>query len=326
MKKTIITGATGFVGANLARKLLAAGHEVHLLVRPGYAGWRVEAIRSQCQLHEVDLQDNDRLNGVIAAIKPDWVFHLAANGAYSWQTDVREIINTNLLGTVNLLESCATHGFDAFVNTGSSSEYGFKDHPPRENENPEPNSSYAVAKCAATMYCRQLAQSRKLHVPTLRLYSVYGPFEEPNRLMPTIIVNGLSGKLPPLVDPTIARDYISADDVCEAYLLAAEKRTDQWGEIYNVGSAVQTTLADVVDVARRVLDIKDEPSWGSMPNRKWDTSVWVSSNEKIKESLGWRVKDEFASGFAKMVDWFKSNQQMRHFYEERIEARAAKAR
>lgn len=326
MKTTVITGATGFVGANLARRLLALGHNVHLLVRPAYAPWRVESIRAQCQIHEVDLQDNERLAKVVAKIKPEWIFHLAAHGAYSWQTDAREIINTNLLGTVNLLESCAAQGFESFVNTGSSSEYGFKDHPPQEDENPEPNSAYAVAKCAATMYCRQLAQARKLHVPTLRLYSVYGPFEEPNRLMPTIIVNGLKAKLPPLVDPAIARDYVSADDVCEAYLLAAAKKTEQWGEIYNVGSAVQTTLADVVEVARGVLSIKDEPKWGSMPNRKWDTSVWVSSNEKIQSQLGWRVRDDFASGFAKMVDWFKANKEMRRFYEERIESRAAQAR
>jgi len=319
LKVVIITGATGFVGANLARKLLAAGDRVHLLLRSNHASWRIEEIRDYCQLHVVDLQDREKLSQTVSQIRPDWIFHLAANGAYSWQTDVDEIINTNVIGTVNLVRSCAQVGFDCFVNTGSSSEYGFKDHPPAEDEHVEPNSFYSVAKTSATMFCRYFAQAQKLKIPTLRLYSVYGPYEEPNRLMPTVIINGLRGQLPPLVDPTIARDYVSADDVCQAYIQAATTELSDLGAVYNVGSGVQTSLKDVVDVACRVLEIKSEPQWGSMPNRKWDTSVWVANNEKIQKELGWHANDDFESGFVKMVDWFRGDTSMRKFYESKIE-------
>lgn len=326
MKTVIVTGATGFVGANLARRLLADGHRVHLLVRPQYNSWRIDEISADCQIHQIDLQDADKLHRAAAEIKADWIFHLAANGAYSWQTDVKEIINTNLMGTVNLIQSCMASGFESFVNTGSSSEYGFKDHAPVENEYIEPNSYYAVAKSSATMFCQFMARSQKLRIPTLRLYSIYGPYEEPNRLMPTIIVKGLNKKLPPLVDPTIARDYVSADDCVDAFMRAATVDLQDPGAVFNVGSQVQTSLAQVVDVARKVLDIEEEPDWGSMPNRKWDTSVWVSNSEKIKNELGWQSRDSFEAGFTKMVDWFRERPRILSFYIEKIEAAAAAKR
>jgi UDP-glucose 4-epimerase len=320
MKTVLITGATGFVGANLARRLLKGDFEVHLLVRPEYNPWRIDEIKSACRIHQIDLQDFEPLKDVVSRIRPDWIFHLAANGAYSWQTDVREIINTNTVGTVNLVQSCLSSGFEVFVNTGSSSEYGFKDHAPVENEYIEPNSYYAVAKSSATMFCQFMARSQKVQIPTLRLYSIYGPYEEPNRLMPTIIINGLAGKLPPLVDPNIARDYVSADDCVDAYLRAATTKTEDPGAVYNVGSQEQTSLAQVVDVARKVLNIAEEPNWGSMPNRKWDTSVWVSNSEKIKAELGWQARDSFEQGFAKMVSWFNENPKLLAFYQEKIKA------
>src|SRR5205085_63861 len=135
--------------------------------------------------------------------------------------DLRRMIQTNLLGTVNLVEACIAAGCAAIVNTGSSSEYGFKDHAPTETEWLEPNSHYAVTKASATLFCHYTAQHWEGLLPTLRLYSVYGPYEEPSRLLPTVILHGLQNRLPPLVNPEIARDYIAVDDVCDAYLLAA---------------------------------------------------------------------------------------------------------
>ena len=184
MKRVILTGGTGFVGANLARRLLRDGHEVHLLVRPNYQPWRIEEIRPDVRLHELHLHDAEAVARVVSQIRPDWVFHLAVHGAYSWQTDWEQMVRTNIQGTMSLVSACLKTGFEAFVNTGSSSEYGFKDHAPAESEPLEPNSHYAVTKAAATMFCRHTAQSRRVHLPTLRLYSVFGPYEDPGRLLP----------------------------------------------------------------------------------------------------------------------------------------------
>ncbi len=305
MKRVLLTGGTGFVGANLARRLLREGHELHLLVRPNYQPWRIEQIRPELRLHELQLHDAEAVSRAVGQIRPDWVFHLAVHGAYSWQTDWEEMVRTNIQGTMSLLTACVQTGFEAFVNTGSSSEYGFKDHAPAESETVEPNSHYAVTKAAATMFCRHTAQSRRVHLPTLRLYSVFGPYEEPGRLFPNLIMHGLRGELPPLADADVARDFVYVDDVVEAYLLAANFRTPEWGPIYNVGSAVQTPLREVVAVARQAMNIVAEPVWSSMANRQWDANAWVSDNRKIRSQLNWQPQRSLAEGFRLMLDWFR---------------------
>jgi nucleoside-diphosphate-sugar epimerase len=262
-------------------------------------------MREDVRLHVLHLHDSEAVARVVSQIQPEWVFHLAVHGAYSWQTDWEQMVRTNIQGTSNLLSACVKAGFEAFVNTGSSSEYGFKDHAPAENEPLEPNSQYAVTKAAATLFCRYMAQSQRVHVPTLRLYSVFGPYEEPSRLLPTLMRRGLKGELPPLVDPNVARDFVYVDDVVEAYLVAAGKRTSEWGPVYNVGSGAQITLLEVVKVAREAMAIGPEPTWNTMPNRQWDATVWVCDNRKIRSELGWQPRRSFAEGFRLMLDWFK---------------------
>ena len=201
MARVIITGGTGFVGANLAQRLLHEGHEVNLLVRQGYTSWRINDIGSDLRLHTVDLGNRTSLIRIVGKIRPDWIFHLTAYGGTASQNDWHQMVETNIVGTVNLVEACLNVGFQAFVNTGSSSEYGFKHNAPSETEWLEPNSHYAVTKASASLFCRYTAQSQGVHMPTLRLYSVYGPLESSNRLLPKLITLGLEGKLPPLVSP-----------------------------------------------------------------------------------------------------------------------------
>lgn len=303
MKRVIITGATGFVGANLARRLIQDGHDVHLFLRPGYNPWRIENISQKSKLHILNFSDQQALCAEVAAIQPEWVFHLAASGAYSWQTDLSQMVQTNFLGTINLVEACLQTGFDTFINTGSSSEYGYKNTASTETEWLEPNSHYAVTKASATLFCRFTAQSSSVRLFTLRLYSAFGPFEDPKRLMPTLIREGLMGRLPALVNPDTARDYVYIDDVIDAYLLAAEKPNQESGAVYNIGAGLQTYLREVVQVARQVLDIQQEPEWGSMPQRLWDTNSWVANNQKAQTELGWHPRFTFEQGFQRMVEW-----------------------
>ena len=303
MKRCLVTGGTGFVGANLVRRLLHDGHQVHLLVRPHHATWRIEEIRRDIRLHLLELADAPAVSKIIAEIKPEWVFHLAAHGAYSWQADIAAIFQTNLIGTMHLVEACLKSGFESIVHTGSSSEYGFKDHAPDETEGLEPNSHYAVAKAAATLYCRYTAQAQQANITTLRLYSAYGPFEEPQRLLPTLIRHGLGGGWPPLVNPATARDYVYVEDVCDACILAAQTTPREFGAVYNLGTGKQTTLREVAEVARRVLNIKTDPPWGTMPARIWDTAIWRADSHKIQADLGWRPRHSFEDGFARMVGW-----------------------
>ena len=304
MKRALVTGASGFVGANLARRLLAEGHEVHLLLRPIHAPWRIETICDELQLHEVDLHDDEGIARAVAAIRPEWIFHLAAYGAYAHQTDLAQLVATNIAATGHLVEACLATGFDAFVHTGSSSEYGVVDHAPAEGEAIDPNSYYACTKAAATHLCRHIARDGDVHIAVLRLYSAYGPYEEPTRLLPQLVLKGLRGELPPLVHPEIGRDFVFVEDVCDAYLLAATRTQTERGAIYNVGTGVQTTLREIVELTRRQLDIISEPDWGSMGDRHWDTHTWVADAGKIASELGWHPRHALAEGFSRTVEWF----------------------
>jgi UDP-glucose 4-epimerase len=315
--RALVTGASGFVGANLVRHLLAGGDEVHLLLRPARDSWRLADLLNHVHVHHVDLRDAGSVSEAVRSIRPTWVFHLAAYGAYSQQDVLREAVQTNIVGTLHLSEACLAVGFDAFVHAGSSSEYGFKDHPPAETEGLDPNSHYAVTKASATLLLRQLAVSRGAQIVTLRLYSVYGPYEEPTRFIPRLAVDGLRGQLPPLVNPDVARDFVHVDDVCDAFLAAACGQDQAPGAVYNVGSGVQTTIRMAVEVARELIGIQQEPSWGSMPDRRWDTSTWVADTRLIRERLDWSPQHAFEDGFASIVDWFRRRPHMMRRYAER---------
>jgi dolichol-phosphate mannosyltransferase len=317
-KTAIVTGGTGFVGANLVRRLLADGHEVHLLVRPKYNPWRIETIRQSIHIHVLDIAESESVKLEIGRIRPDWVFHLATHGAYSWQSDLQEIVRTNIMGTFNLVEACLITGFEAFINSGTSSEYGYKDHGPSETEWLEPNSYYAVTKASASMFCRYRAQETRANIITLRLYSVYGPYEEPNRLVPALITFGLDGGYPKLASPEVARDYVFIEDVVDAYLVAASSPGVEPGAVYNVGTGVQTTLREIVDIARRVMGIGSEPVLGSMENRGWDTSTWVADSSRIQRDLGWVPKHSMEEGLRRTVDWFLSSREVSDFYRRNL--------
>ncbi len=320
MKRVLITGAGGFIGANLARRLIREGHQTHLVVSPRGNPWRLEELHGQALLHRLDLCDAERVRQTIEAVRPDWVFHLAAHGAYSWQTDTKSIFQTNLMGTIHLVEACSAVGIEAMVNTGSSSEYGWKDHPPDENESLEPNSSYAVSKASATLYCRQVAQSTGLRLCTLRLYSVYGSYEEPARLMPSLLIHALQGGYPSLARPKVARDFVYIDDCIDAYLMAIAASDLPPGAVYNVGSGVQTTLAEVVDVVRRLFHLKVPAVWASMPDRSWDTDTWVANSRRVQYELGWRPRTSLTEGLRKFRDWI-AQPRWQTLYRQRLALR-----
>lgn len=293
--RSLITGAGGFIGANLVRRLLGDGHEVYATCRPRGNRERLAGL-DDLVIREVDLDLPGAATALVSDVAPEWIFHLAAHGAYSWQTDSRQICHANLLATIELVDAAERQGVKAFVHAGSSSEYGFKDHPPDERERPEPNSTYAVAKAAATMYCSHRAGAGLLPAVTLRLYSVYGAFEDPRRLVFALLSHGLGGRLPSLVSPETARDFVYIDDVCDALVRAAEKAADTAGEIYNVGSGHQTTLRELVDCVRGLLEIRAEPVWGTHAQRTWDTDVWCANTERIARDLEWSARTGIDDG------------------------------
>lgn len=303
-RRVLVTGAAGFVGAVLARRLHADGHDVHVLVRPGSDTWRLDGL--DVARHEIDLAEAEPLEDTLRSVRPEWIFHLATHGAYASQTDSKRMVRDNVLSTMNLVEAALDIGCEALVNTGSSSEYGFVDHAPIESERAEPNSDYAWTKLTQTQYCRFTAKKRDAHIPTLRLYSVYGPYEEPTRFVPALITNGLRGQLPPLASPDIARDFVYADDVADAFILAAGRNDIERGVIYNVGTGTQTSLSDAVNIARDRFELAVEPEWSTMTNRSWDTTTWIANVDKIQTELGWHASTRFTDGLSRFSDWIRA--------------------
>ncbi len=318
LARTLVTGAGGFIGANLCRRLLRDGHPVHTLVRPGTDMWRLEAIRGEIVVHEVELNDIAAIGAALDRARPDWLFHLAAHGQYSWQTDIEPIFATNTLASAQLLDAACVRGFDAFVQAGSASEYGRKKRPARESEWIEPGNAYAVSKAAATQYARAMALAREMHVVTLRLCTAYGRWEEPNRLMPTLAMFGLRGELPPLGDPRTELDFVFIDDVCEAFVLTARANQLDRGTILNVGSGVQTPLSELVDIVRGELAIAERPRWSTLTSRSRDPSAWVADCTLIEDKLGWRAGRGIAQGLRAVVDWLAQNPGIRAKYAAEI--------
>jgi UDP-glucose 4-epimerase len=305
--RALVTGATGFIGANLTYRLLNEGHEVHIFARQNAKFWRIQAILSNLNLHEIDLHDKEAVEATIKQIRPEWIFHLAAYGAYSHQTDLSTMIKTNVSGTANLLQACERVGFGMFINTGSSSEYGFKSHAPTEQEWLEPNSYYAVTKAAATHLCNYEAQRQSKPITTLRPYSVYGAWEEPSRLMPTLLRHGLERRYPKLVSPDTARDFVYIDDFLDACMAVVHCQTLPLGAVYNIGSGKQTQLREVVQIVSELMEIDEQPIWSGMAQRLWDTSVWVSDITRARNELAWEPRVTLESGLQKMADWMRSH-------------------
>ncbi len=301
--KAFITGISGFVGAGLARRLLGAGHEVHGIVRPTSNLWRLEGVTDSLHLHEGDLLEKESLVRALRAAHPEVVFHLGVYGAYSTQQDKEKILQSSILSTLSLLEAAKEVGVKVLVNTGSSSEYGTKDHPMREDERIDPNSYYAVGKAAQTLLCQHYGRAEKLPVLTLRLFSVYGQFEESGRLVPTVIMNALENKDIQLADPRIARDFVYLDDVSDAFILAAQK-PELAGEVFNVGSGTQTTLREFADLVINETKSTSNLVEGAYEKRSFDTFSWVADMKKSEEQLGFTPRYDLNKGLKESIVWF----------------------
>lgn len=304
----LITGASGFIGSVLLRKLIDQKQEVHLILRKKSKTWRISDLLNKVTIHYSDLSNVKVLTKIIQIIKPNIIYHLATNGAYSYQKDANQIIDTNILGTWNLLQACNTIDYDLFVNTGSSSEYGLKQSVMKETDLLEPASYYAVTKCAQTLLCSHIAKQEHRPIITIRPFSVYGPYEEPKRFIPTLMKALMFNEEMNLVAPETARDQIYIDDVVDAYLKIDELKNNS-GEYFNIGTGIQSTIKEVVDTAVKIIQKTAPFKWGTMENRSWDTNNWVADISKARQLLKWTPKINLKQGLKLTWDWFQNNYQ-----------------
>lgn len=301
----LVTGASGFVGGALVRRLAGEGKEVHLLLRSDSSRLRLEGLAS-LQIHEADLRDADRVAAVVSEIRPRLIYHCAAYGGFSAQNDVKTIIDTNLIGTINLLQACERVGFDLFVNSGSSSEYGVKNHPMREHDIAAPLGAYGVAKCAATMFCSSEALLKEMPIVTLRLFSPYGPWDDQRRFIPYLIRTLAAGEIPLVATPRSVRDYIYIGDVLDLYRVVTDAAVVP-GTVFNVGSGRQHSIGEVADILHRIIG-GPEPVRGEGPPHRPEPEMWVADTSKSIAHFDWRPTTGLEDGLRRTVDWFNAAQ------------------
>ena len=299
----VVFGAGGFIGANLIRTLLEVRQDCYAVTHQTYVPWRLVELPADNILH-ADLNDPASVAALFERYGFRTIFNFAAFGAYARQAEVELIYRTNVLGLVNLLEAASVKGFSALVQAGTSSEYGLNCSAPGEHDELMPNSHYAVSKVSTAYLIRYQGTVRKLPVMNLRFYSVYGPFEEPDRLIPRIVEHGRRGTYPPLVDPDISRDFVFVEDAVEAAILGATIGVKvKPGASLNIATGRKTTIRDLAGKMKKVCSIKDEPKWGSMQNRRWDLKDWYGDPTLARKVLRWKPRTSLEEGLRKTLLW-----------------------
>jgi nucleoside-diphosphate-sugar epimerase len=306
-KKILITGATGFIGANLAEYFLEKGADVSIFTRGTSDKWRIRSILRNVTEYSVDLKEAVKLEKIIKKIKPQIVIHAAVYGGHSFQSNASKIIEANFTGTVNLINVLKGAGIELFINTGSSSEYGVKSEPMKESDLLEPFSEYGVTKAASELYCHAVAKKENMPVVTLRLFSPYGYYEEKNRLVSSVILSCLKFKNPKLSSPDSVRDFIFVEDVINAYKKVIDNKDKVKGEVFNIGSGKQYAIEDVVKNIVKLTGNKVKPEWGRIANSRQEPKCWQADISKAGRLLNWKPEFSLRQGLEKDISWFKRN-------------------
>jgi len=303
----LITGGTGFIGSNLVRRLvLSEAGNIFLIAENNADLWRLSDIISDLTVFYVDLADFKSVSSIIKLINPNVIFHLASYGGLPLQSEQRKILDINFYGTVNLLNACKDVGFDCFINTGSSSEYGMKDFAMHESDIVLPISDYGVSKAAATQFCVKEAIFNKLPVYTVRPFSVYGDYEMQNRLISSVLTGALTQAQINLSSESCVRDFIYVQDIVDLYLKIAEVKPAR-DFVFNGGTGVQSTIKNIIEVIESLIGSNLNVSWNTSLPRPWEPKSWKANIDLASNVLNWQPKYSLQRGLAQSLNWFKNN-------------------
>ena len=295
-KKVLVTGANGFIGSHLCRRLHNSGADVHGVyrTRPGsvhddFTRW-----------WPCDLADADEVKNLLVRTKPDVIFHLASHVAGSRSLElILPTYHSNLSSTVNLLTAATELGCHRIVLTGSMEE------PAQSNSDITPSSPYAAAKWAGSAYARMFHALYQTPVTIARVFMVYGPGQRDlNKLIPYTILSLLGNRAPELTSGERQIDWIFVDDVVDGLLSIAQAPNVE-GRTIDIGSGEQVSIRDLVLRLVTVMNSSIEPSFGTIPDRPMEQTRLANISKTYAET-GWKPKTSIENGLRQTIEWYKS--------------------
>ena len=252
--------------------------------------------------HEV-LLNGAVVEKIIADNKIDAIIHCAGVSHHLDEVKNEDLFIGNTLKTFNLLEACRTYPIKAFINISTSSVYGQKVGPMKENDLPQTNTMYGASKLATESYARAYAYIYDLPIVNVRPASIYGPGEADYRFMPTI-AHALIHDIPLSFTPSPMHTWVYIDDFVDAILFIVKHAKELQGETINIGTGVQNTNKEVLEIFEMVSGKKVEltPYNTKKPNDNWD---WCVSGDRLK-NMGFQFQTSLIDGITQTYRYYES--------------------
>jgi UDP-glucose 4-epimerase len=292
--KVLITGASGFIGSHLCRRLGKGDIELHAISRV-----RRCAEEGKLQWWQGDLSDSATARDLLNAIKPEVIFHLASHVMGARNLDnVMPTFRSNLLSTVNILTVASEVGCRRIVLTNSLEE------PDPGDPTSIPSSPYAAAKWASSGYARMFHALYQLPVVILRLFMVYGPAQQDlGKLIPYVTLCLLRGEAPRLTSGQRDVDWIYVDDVVDGIIAAAQAKGIE-GKTIDIGSGELVSIRNVVEDLVRLTNPAIQPVFGALAERPHE-QVRKANVATALAQIGWKPKTSLSEGLENTVNWFR---------------------
>ena len=252
--KILIFGSSGFVGSNVTRYFSNNGEEVHVCLKDDSNTWRIEDLLDNIIIHKGDLSLTNNIEYIISLVRPDVVINCAGIVAGFGVKDQDGVIQKNFVNTVNLVNTCVKLNVNQLINTGSAYECGFSNNPivGKECSN-APIGLYGIAKKAEREYIDMIAKKFEKKYVTMRLFTPFGFFDSPMRLVPHIILSLANNRTPNIKNPFSGRDFIYMDDVCKLYYALSKKpEVIENRTVFNLGTG---KLTKVIEIAKYLFSL-----------------------------------------------------------------------
>jgi len=313
-EQVLITGAGGFVGSHLTEALVKAGAKVRVFIRYNSRDGRGNledldpGVLGQIEIIAGDLRDADAVEQSVKGCSA--VFHLGAlvGIPYSYKNP-REVVETNILGTFNVLTAARDHGADRIVHTSTSEVYGSACYVPIDEAHPlQGQSPYSASKIGADKLAESFYASFGLPVVTIRPFNCYGPRQSARAVIPTLITQALACEEIRLGNTDALRDFTFVTDTAEAFIKAAQTRK-ALGKVINVGSGQEISIGQlaciITDETQSTAKIAVDET-RVRPNRSEVTRL-LADNRLAREMLGWEPRVSLAEGVKKTVAWIATH-------------------